>query len=364
MNSTPHDSTQIQNDDISGETSVRIIPGPAGVYQRAKLRKIADCREGRDVSTDTTQEYMRKVVADVGFDDDFTRGPWLSAVDYANANGWVVNGCLGDIKSHIKKGKVDLVLAIIKSCTPNALGDLTVTLKDLSGSLSGTIHHKIINEGGYGKDINVGAALILRNISVFSPKSGHYLNITMKNLVKVFKKDTPPGSSGILDEEEIMKLLEEEEMSEIELQLLGNVNDDEIQHTQDEEAFNLALEEEARYARIDQERLQQEEEDSSSSDSISLFYDSSTSESSSDDNLTQILQRCEFQQYDSTTSENQNYDDPPISDEVIEVVPLQIILPTEPAPSNNPGLPLPVPFDQRIPITPAKKRKIEHVIDN
>ncbi|PWA53248.1 hypothetical protein CTI12_AA446910 [Artemisia annua] len=70
---------------------------------------------------------------------------------------------------------------------------------------------------------------------------------------------------------------------------------------------------------------------SSSSDSISVFYDSSNSESSSDDNLTQILQRYEFQQYDSTTSENLNYDDPPISDEVIEAVPLQIILPTEPA---------------------------------
>ncbi|PWA81569.1 hypothetical protein CTI12_AA186470 [Artemisia annua] len=419
MNSIPHDSTQIQNDDISGETSVRIIPGPAGVYQRPKIRKIADTREGRDVSTDTTQEYMRKVVAD------------LSAVDYANANGWVVNGCLGDIKSYIKKGKVDLVLAIIKSCTPNALGDLTVTLKDLSGSLSGTIHHKIINEGGYGKDINVGAALILRNISVFSPKSGHYLNITMKNLVKVFKKDTPPGSSGILDEEEIMKLLEEEEMSEIELQLLGNVNDDEIQHTQDEEAFNLALEEEARYARIDQERLQQEEEEtklwytgviyivsitlsSSSCSSISVFYDSSNSESSSDENLTQILQRCDFQQYDSTSSENLNYDDPPISDEVIEAVPLQMILPTEPSssdenltqilqrcdfqqydstssenlnyddppisdevieavplqmilptepvPANNTGLALPVPIDQSIPSTPTKKRKIDQDI--
>ncbi|PWA68015.1 hypothetical protein CTI12_AA101440 [Artemisia annua] len=241
MNSQPHDSTEIQNDDISGEASVRIIPGPAGVYQRVKLRKIADTREG--------------------FDDDFTRGPWLSAIEYANANGWVVYGCLGDIKSYIKKGKVDLVFAIIKSCTPNALGDLTVTLKDLSGSLSGTIHHKIINEGGYGKDVNIGAALILRNISVFSPKSGHYLNITMKNLVKVFKKDTPPGSSEILDEEKIMKLLEEEEMPEIELQIRGNVNDDEIQHTQDEEALNLAMEEEARYARIDEERLQQEEEE-------------------------------------------------------------------------------------------------------
>ncbi|GKE29997.1 RNA-directed DNA polymerase, eukaryota, partial [Tanacetum coccineum] len=44
------------------------------------------------------------------------------------------------------------------SCSPNALGDLTVTMKDLS---------------------------------VFSPKpSMHYLNITKRNVVKVFLKDT------------------------------------------------------------------------------------------------------------------------------------------------------------------------------
>ena len=42
---------------------------------------------------------------------------------------------LGDIKSFINNGKVDQVVAIIKSCTPNAVGDLTVTLKDLSGSI-------------------------------------------------------------------------------------------------------------------------------------------------------------------------------------------------------------------------------------
>ncbi|PWA50069.1 hypothetical protein CTI12_AA474310 [Artemisia annua] len=58
----------------------------------------------------------------------------------------------GDIKSFIDNGKVAQVVAIIKSCSPNALGDLTVTLKDLSGSMPGAIHHKIINEaGGYGK---------------------------------------------------------------------------------------------------------------------------------------------------------------------------------------------------------------------
>lgn len=54
--------------------------------------------------------------------------------------------CLGDIKSFINNGKVDQIVAIIKSCTPNAFGDLTVTLKDLSGSIPGAIHHKIINE--------------------------------------------------------------------------------------------------------------------------------------------------------------------------------------------------------------------------
>ncbi|GJU03950.1 hypothetical protein Tco_1114288 [Tanacetum coccineum] len=55
----------------------------------------------------------------------------------------------------------------------------------------------------------------------------HYFNITMRNVVKVLYKDTIPksgsgssvGGSGMLDEEEIMKLLEKEEMAELELQL-------------------------------------------------------------------------------------------------------------------------------------------------
>ncbi|GJX90920.1 EEIG1/EHBP1 N-terminal domain-containing protein [Tanacetum coccineum] len=68
-----------------------------------------------------------------------------------------------------------------------------VTMKDLSGTIPGIIHHKVVDEGGYGKDITVGAVLILANILVFTPKSSmHYLNITMKNVVKVFRKDTVP----------------------------------------------------------------------------------------------------------------------------------------------------------------------------
>ncbi|GJU70828.1 GPCR kinase [Tanacetum coccineum] len=91
----------------------------------------------------------------------------------------------------LKKEKLEQVVAIVKSCSPNVLGDLNVTMKDLSGTIPETVHHKVIGEGGNGKDITVGAAMILANVSVFTPKpSEHYLNITKRNVVKIFRKDT------------------------------------------------------------------------------------------------------------------------------------------------------------------------------
>ncbi|GKF22539.1 transposase, MuDR, MULE transposase domain protein, partial [Tanacetum coccineum] len=101
-------------------------------------------------------------------------------------------GCyMGDIDNFLKKGKLEQVVAIVKSCSLNALGDLNVTLKDLSGTVPGTIHYKVLDVSSYEKDITVGAAMILANVSVFTPKpSKHYLNITKRNVVEVFRKDT------------------------------------------------------------------------------------------------------------------------------------------------------------------------------
>ncbi|GJR95417.1 hypothetical protein Tco_0267591 [Tanacetum coccineum] len=78
---------------------------------------------------------MQKVVEDVGEDDDFKSGSWVSATNYVNANGGIVTGCLGDIKNFLKNEKLEQVVAIVKSCSPNVVGDLTVTIKDLSGLL-------------------------------------------------------------------------------------------------------------------------------------------------------------------------------------------------------------------------------------
>ncbi|GJV70916.1 hypothetical protein Tco_1490911 [Tanacetum coccineum] len=142
-------------------TPIRIIPGPAGIVQTAMLCKLFDTREGGEESVMSTQKYIRKVIEDV------------------------------DVKKFLKNGKLEKIVVVIKSCTPNALGDLTVTLKDLSGTISGTIHYKVLTDERFAKAFTVGSALILHNVSIFSPKQSthHYLNITKKNMVKVFHKD-------------------------------------------------------------------------------------------------------------------------------------------------------------------------------
>nr|GEX60924.1 hypothetical protein [Tanacetum cinerariifolium] len=158
----------------STSNPVRIIPGHAGLVQRAKLLKENVFILDSDGALMSTQEYMQKVVEDVDEDYDFN-----------------------NIDNFLKKGKLEQVVAIVKSCSPNALGDLKVTLKDLSGTIPGTINYKVLDVGSYGKDITVGVAMILANVSVFIPKpSKHYLNITKRNVVGVFRKDTVLGSGS------------------------------------------------------------------------------------------------------------------------------------------------------------------------
>ncbi|GKD85805.1 hypothetical protein Tco_1356959, partial [Tanacetum coccineum] len=91
----------------------------------------------------------------------------------------------------------------------------------------------------------------------------HYFNITMRNVVKVFRKDIAAGSgsgvggSGMLmKEEDIVKLMEEDEMVDLELQVCRNVIDQKDLYKFDEEALNLVLEEEARQARAEHEWLE------------------------------------------------------------------------------------------------------------
>nr|GEZ27510.1 hypothetical protein [Tanacetum cinerariifolium] len=60
-------------------------------------------------------------------------GSWLKAIVYLHGEGVIASGCLGDMKKYCIKGKLELVVGVVKSCTPNSLGDMTVTLKDPTG---------------------------------------------------------------------------------------------------------------------------------------------------------------------------------------------------------------------------------------
>ncbi|GKF38253.1 hypothetical protein Tco_0118314, partial [Tanacetum coccineum] len=77
------------------------------IVQQANLLKIRDILLGWDGGVMSTQEYMKKVVEDVGEDEDFKSGSWVSATDYVHATGGIVSGCLGDIKNFLNNEKLD-----------------------------------------------------------------------------------------------------------------------------------------------------------------------------------------------------------------------------------------------------------------
>ncbi|GJT82176.1 copia protein [Tanacetum coccineum] len=186
--SAPLSFTQTQEmDNVEEKTSRIRIPGPAGIFQTDRIQKL------RNFKDDPTQEYIRKHnFDDVSEDDDFQSSPWVKALEFMNDREEIGGGCFGDIESYLKNGKLETIVTIITSCKPNVLGNMNVILKDPSGTMSGIIHYKVLSsEDGYAKDIKVGSALILRNVSVFCDKSkNHALNITIKNLIKIINKDT------------------------------------------------------------------------------------------------------------------------------------------------------------------------------
>ncbi|KAH7549406.1 hypothetical protein JRO89_XS13G0026500 [Xanthoceras sorbifolium] len=147
----------------------RLVPGPAGAVQSAMHRKLFMGSVGEEPIS--TQEYIRRAVEDPGHeDDDFSRGPWLFAVEFVRCEGLVgsdgvaIGTPLSLIKTGIKSDKVNQIVAIVKSSTPNGLGDMMVTLKDPTGTIDASIHRKVFTEGEFGKDISVGAVLILQKV--------------------------------------------------------------------------------------------------------------------------------------------------------------------------------------------------------
>ncbi|GJR17099.1 transposase, MuDR, MULE transposase domain protein [Tanacetum coccineum] len=160
-NSSNTSLLQTQEMYVDGKAT-RIILDPTGIFQTDRIHKLNNFNDS------PTLEYVRKLIDDVSEADDFKRRSWIMALEFINDNGEIGGGCFGDIKSYLKKEKLEKVVAIITSCTQNVLGDINVTLKDPSGTMSGTIHYKVLLDDGYDKAIKVGSALILHNFELLS----------------------------------------------------------------------------------------------------------------------------------------------------------------------------------------------------
>ncbi|TKY61069.1 C17orf53-like protein [Spatholobus suberectus] len=164
-----------------------LIPGPAGAVQ-------AVMRNRRRDDPLPTQEFIRRVGRES--DRDFNTNPWLCALQFVRSQGMVDGDDVahGTPLSSIKSAdRLALAVAVVKSCTSNGFGDMTVTLKDPTGTVSASVHRKVFAQGEFGKDITVGSVLVLQKVAVFSPtRSTCYLNITLHNILKVFSKDSAP----------------------------------------------------------------------------------------------------------------------------------------------------------------------------
>ncbi|KAF5194199.1 nuclear localized protein [Thalictrum thalictroides] len=191
------------NSDPYTSSKSHTIPGPAATIQAAMHRKTLFDQNNNKDNYSSTQEFLRRAMQEDGTnadqDDDFKQNSWLCAMDFIDKEkkrGYNVGltSPLGSIKNHPSNvDRLPQVVAIVKSCSPNGLGDLIVTLKDPTGTVCANIHRKVLVETGVGKDITVGSVLVLHKVAVFSPSpSAHYLNITLKNVVRVITKDTGP----------------------------------------------------------------------------------------------------------------------------------------------------------------------------
>ncbi|KAM0946363.1 putative recombination protein [Dioscorea sansibarensis] len=170
----------------------KLIPGPAGAVQAAMLRRSASpavppSRTGPRPETEVGVDFRPDLGAD---DEDFKMNPWLSALNFLG-HCHVSSVSIGSIKScGSDSERVPQVSGIVKSCRPNGLGDLFITLKDPTGMIDASVHRTVIEGRKLGDDISVGCVLILKQVIVLRPvRLVCYLNITFNNVVKLISND-------------------------------------------------------------------------------------------------------------------------------------------------------------------------------
>ena len=93
--------------------------------------------------------------------------------------------------------RVPQLFVVIKDVNSTDI-ETTVTFRDPTGEMEGTIHKSVTEK--WGADIRIGSVLCLKTVTVFNPTPfAHYLNVTSETIVDVIPSDckAPPMDNAI-----------------------------------------------------------------------------------------------------------------------------------------------------------------------
>ncbi|KOM55263.1 hypothetical protein LR48_Vigan10g115500 [Vigna angularis] len=60
--------------------------------------------------------------------------------------------------------KVSLLRCLVKACEHNGLGDMKITIRDPTGTVKASVHHKAIDHPEIGPHLKVGSVIILQDV--------------------------------------------------------------------------------------------------------------------------------------------------------------------------------------------------------
>lgn len=230
-----HSISSSKNGRVSNKRK-RKFPGPAGLLPKLGQSHTLDSPDVSKVKEDNVspEQVIEKtdlILSSQSGEEVFNDRPWQTLMKDLQDDGQdtlqrfsLASSLQKAKKKQLPRGKILFVMAVIETLEwPGK--DASVTLKDKSGTIQGTIHESLMKE--YECDLQPGSVLVLRQVSVISPTSrNHYLNITPANVVCVYCNKTE-GLSRLhfVDKDKplpsILKDLEREMMAELTPQRSG-----------------------------------------------------------------------------------------------------------------------------------------------
>ncbi|XP_070193625.1 uncharacterized protein [Littorina saxatilis] len=195
--------------------SLRKFPGPAGILPPARpaefssvMRKSPDASTPQVLMEDETNRQEEAACSSQAGGEVFGGTAWQSLLSDLHPGAddvlrkFSVQAMLHKASRRLlPKGKVPLMLGVVDSMDFQGT-DASVILRDPSGQMQGTLHREVLKD--FSADLQPGAAIVLRQVSVISPSSRtHYLNITGGNIVAIYPasgNQTQPVLPSSLDQ--------------------------------------------------------------------------------------------------------------------------------------------------------------------